>query len=169
LVLGGGWCGVVGVGGGLEREQLGIHAGVRDELVVAAVLDDPPAVENKDVVGIADGVVPMRDQQHGPAAVQLPDAGEQVMLSPRVQRRGGLVQDDQRSVADERPGQRDPLPLAHGQVGPIVEEVADDVNRVSRRVRRTAQLGARAACQAPAGTAMSSRADRRRSASGLIQ
>src|SRR5262249_30615806 len=75
-----------------------------------------PAVQDVDVVGVADGVVPVRDQQHGPSPVEGADAGEQVVLGPRVQRRGRLVQDDQRRVADESPRECDPLPLPDGQV-----------------------------------------------------
>ena len=44
------------------------------------------------------------------------DAGVQVVFGARVQGRGRFVQDDQGSVADERPGQRHALPLADGQI-----------------------------------------------------
>src|SRR5215475_8649275 len=57
LVAVAGGVGVVGVGGGLEGEQFGVDAGCGDELVVVAVFDDAAAVEDVDVVGVADGVV----------------------------------------------------------------------------------------------------------------
>src|SRR6266540_7327883 len=52
--------GLVGVGGGLQCEQLRVHAGGRNELVVAAVFDDPAAADDVDVVDVAHGVVPVR-------------------------------------------------------------------------------------------------------------
>jgi hypothetical protein len=73
-------------------------------------------VEDVDVVGVANGVVSVRDQQHRAAGVEGLDAAEQVVFGAGVQRRGGLVEDDQRRVADERPRQSEPLPLADGQV-----------------------------------------------------
>jgi hypothetical protein len=110
----------VGVGRGLQGEQLGVDAGRRHELAVVAVLDDAAAAEDVDVVGVPDGVVAVGDQQHRAAGVQGTDAVEQVVLGPGVQRRGGLVEDDQRRVPDECPGQRDALPLADGQVAAAV-------------------------------------------------
>ena len=56
--------GLAGVCLGLQREQLRVHPGGGHELVVVAVFDDAPGVQNVDVVGVADGVVPVRDQQH---------------------------------------------------------------------------------------------------------
>src|SRR5262249_55469395 len=112
--------GVVGVGGGLQGEQLRVRPRLGDELVVAAVFDDASTVEDVDAVGVADGVVPVGDQQHAPVGVQRPDVAEQVVFGAGVQRGGGFVQDDQGCVADERPGQGDALPLADGQVAAAV-------------------------------------------------
>jgi hypothetical protein len=62
------------------------------------------------------GVVAMRDQQHGPPGVQPADVGEQLVFGPRVEGGGRLVEDDQRRVPDERPRQRDALPLPDRKV-----------------------------------------------------
>ena len=53
----------------------------------------------------------MRDQQHRTVREQLADPREQLVLSLGVERRGRLVQDHQRRVREERPRQRQPLPL----------------------------------------------------------
>ena len=49
---------------------------------------------------------------------QVVERREQQLLRRRVERRGRLVEDDDRGVAQDRPGDRDPLALAAGEVVP---------------------------------------------------
>src|SRR6266704_2093906 len=70
----------VGVCLGLQREQLRVDPVGGDELVVVAVFDDLPGVEDVDVVGVADGVVAVGDEQDGASGVEGSDAGEQVVF-----------------------------------------------------------------------------------------
>ena len=56
-------------------------------------------------------------------------------LGPGVEGRGGLVEDDERGVPEERPGQRHPLPLAHRQVA-APHELLAHAGRDSRWGRR---------------------------------
>jgi hypothetical protein len=63
----------------------------------------------------------VRDQQDGTPRQQRPDPLEEVLLGPRVERGRRLVEDDERRLAEERPSQCHPLPLAHGQVGAAAE------------------------------------------------
>ena len=57
----------------------------------------------------------MGRQQHGPARHQAGDGRGQLPGRRPVQVRGRLVEQQQRRVPQERPGQRDPLALARGQ------------------------------------------------------
>ena len=50
---------------------------------------------------------------------------EQVGLGARVERRRRLVEDDDRRVAEQRPGDRQPLPLTDRDVGAAGERLAE--------------------------------------------
>lgn len=112
------------VGRGLEGEQLGVGAGLPHQLCVRALLDDPAAVHDQDPIGVADGREAVRDEQHGATRGQRSQPLEQVVLSSWVQRCRRLIQDQEPAVSVERPGQRDPLPLATRQVGAVLELAA---------------------------------------------
>jgi len=82
---------------------------------MATGLDHRAGVEHVDAVG-ADGREAVRDEEHRTRAEQLADPREQLVLGPGVQRRGGLVEDHERRVAEEQPRERDLLPLAEREV-----------------------------------------------------
>ena len=73
---------------------------------VGAVLDEPPAVQDVDPVGVADVGQPVRDEHDRTASACAPDALEEGVLGAGVQRRRGLVADQQRGVAVEAAGHR---------------------------------------------------------------
>ena len=87
-----------------------------DELVVGAGLDDPALVEDEDPVGVEQGAEPVGDEDDGPVG----PGGVDRLLNPPlvdvVERRGPLVEDQDRRVLEEDAGQGDPLPLAAGEV-----------------------------------------------------
>src|SRR4029078_5889025 len=58
----------------------------------------------------------MRDEEHRAAAEEVAHPREEVMFGARVERGGRLVEDDEWSVSEERPGERDALPLADRNV-----------------------------------------------------
>jgi hypothetical protein len=90
------------------------------QLVVAAELDDPAVLDDRDPVGVPDGGEPVRDED-GRA---LPGGGEDPLedlhLAADVELRRRLVeQHNARAEFDrrQRPRERDALPLAARQVG----------------------------------------------------
>ena len=100
----------------LLRVQLRVDAaGPRQQLLVAADLGDPAALERDDRVGAADGRQPVRDHERRPVAHQV---GERILHQPlrfRVERRRRLVEDQDRRVLQQRARDRQPLALAAGQ------------------------------------------------------
>ncbi len=86
--------------------QLGIRAG----------LDDPAVVEDQDAVGVAQGGQAMGDQDDGAVGPGGIDGFLDEPFAGVVQRRGPLVEDQDRRVLEEDPGQGDPLPLTAGEV-----------------------------------------------------
>ena len=72
-------------------------------------------VEQDGPVRAARPARPVGDQHHGPPGHQLLDGVDDHPGGERVQVRDGLVEQQQGRVLEERPGQRDPLPLARGQ------------------------------------------------------
>ena len=80
-----------------------------------AAVGDPAGVQDHDPVGQVQRGPAVRDDQRGAAAHHLAQRGVDLRLQPGVDGRGGVVQDQQPRVGDQRPGQRHPLPLAAGQ------------------------------------------------------
>ena len=91
-----------------------IAADVGHQLVVGAALDDPALVEDDDLVAVADGAQAVGDDQAGAAAAAEVVVDER--LGHRVERAGRLVEDEQRRVADQGPGDLQPLPLTAREV-----------------------------------------------------
>src|ERR1700722_15517238 len=59
----------------------------------------------------------MRDEQYGSSPGEGPDVLKQCCLGARGECGGRVVEDDEGSIAEECPRQRDALPLADGEVG----------------------------------------------------
>src|SRR2546422_8189 len=97
-------------------EELGVASAEMHELVVRPTLDDTPIVEHVDAVRRPDAREAVRDEEHRPAAEEVAHAREEVVLRARVERRGRLVQDDERRVPKERARERDALPLTDRNV-----------------------------------------------------
>ena len=138
----------------LEIVQPPIEPAGAVELVVGASLHDPALVQHDDLVGVAHGGEAVGDHQHGALAHQPVDRLLHQPLGFGVERAGGLVEDEDRRVAQQRAGDGDPLPLTAGEPGaPLAEhgvealgELADEPGRVGGLGRRLDPLprGARA-------------------------
>src|SRR6267378_7798797 len=102
--------------GGLHGEELRIATADRHELLVRAALDDAALVQDIDPVGRANAREAMGDEEHGASAEEVAHSRKEVMLGSRVQSRGRLVEDDERSVAEECASERDALPLTDRHV-----------------------------------------------------
>ena len=82
--------------GELGAVQLGVQAAGGQQLVVRAALDDPAVVDDQDLVGLADGGQPVRDDQRRPAGQRRLQRPLHRRLGLGVQVRGGLVEHDHR-------------------------------------------------------------------------
>jgi hypothetical protein len=93
----------VGPGGGLQQ------------LVVVADLGDPPALQDDQAVGAAEGAEAVGDGDRRPAADQVVQRLLDLALGLGVDRRGRLVEDQDAGVDQQGAGDRDPLPFAAGE------------------------------------------------------
>src|ERR1700689_1201361 len=116
----------------LQREHRFVTAALGHELVVVAELSHDAVLYHGDPVGVAHRREPVRYQDRG----AVPGGGEHPLedlrLAAHVELGGRLVeQDEPGAEADggQGPGERDPLPLATGQVGsagiPLGEDGAE--------------------------------------------
>jgi len=96
--------------------QLPVNAArLADQLFVGPALDDPAAVDDQDGVGVPDRGQPMGDDERRPV---FHDTGQGLLNQPlglRIQGRGRLVQDQDRRILEQGPGQGQPLALADGE------------------------------------------------------
>src|SRR5699024_2491966 len=91
------------------------QAPAADQLVVGAALEDPPVLQDEDLVGVADGREAVGDRDGGAAAgggVQRPGHRP---FGGHVQGGGRLVQQQHGRVAQDRAGQRQALLLPAGE------------------------------------------------------
>lgn len=80
------------------------------------LLDDPAAVEHDQLVHARDRAQPMRDHERGPAFHESPQRLLDKDFALRVQCAGRLVEQQDRRITQDRPGQRDSLLLPAGQL-----------------------------------------------------
>ena len=135
----------------LQVVQPAIEPAGAEQLVVRAPLHHPSRVEHHDLVRVAHGGQTVRDHQHGPLGHEPVDRLLHQPLRLGVQRAGGLVEDQDGRVAEQRPGDRDPLPLAAREPGPALAEQRVVALRQLRDERSA--LAARAAASTCAGVA----------------
>src|SRR5690606_35194546 len=110
----------------LELEQPRVAPALLDELVVRALLDDPPLVHDDDAVRAPHRRETVRDQDRDLVARRRAKMLEHVLLGLRVHRRGRLVEhEDLGAAAHERARERDPLPLPAGELLTLVEPAAE--------------------------------------------
>ena len=86
-----------------------------EQLPVGALLEHFASVHDDDAVGVSHGREPVGDDERGAPAQ---DAAQPLLdehLGARVDRRGRLVEDEDRGVADDRARERDELPLTGRQ------------------------------------------------------
>src|SRR5262245_56657499 len=79
----------------LELEKLRVAPARGEQLVVSAHGFDLALGEDEDAVGHADARETMRDEHGGLPVAQLLEALEHFELGPGVERRGGLVEDEE--------------------------------------------------------------------------
>src|SRR5450631_219336 len=99
---------------GLRSDELAEAPVHGFQLRVGAALDDAATLEDDDLVGVAHGRKPMRDDQarHAPA----PQVLFHRRLARGIERAGRLVEDQDRGIAHQRARDLEALPLAAGEV-----------------------------------------------------
>ncbi len=110
--------------------------------LVAALLDQSAAVEDQDAVGVAQRREPVGDGDRRAAAGERLERLLDRLLALGVDAAGGFVEDQDRRIVQDRPGDREPLPLAAGEAGAAFAEpgvVAE--RRVEDEVVRLGRLG----------------------------
>src|SRR5467141_1973904 len=99
----------------LDAVQAGIDAAGGQQFVVGALLRDTTILQDDDLVGIADGAQAVSNGDDG---APLHEAFERLHHQPLrlgIERRSGLVEDEDGRVADDRARDADALPLATGE------------------------------------------------------
>jgi hypothetical protein len=81
----------------------------RDQLIMRALLDDSAGLEHQNAIDLPHRREAVRDHDRGAAFHELDQAGLGRPLRDRIQGRGGLVEDQDRPVGEDRARDRDPL------------------------------------------------------------
>ena len=87
-----------------------------------AARDDPAAVEHHDLVAVEHGGQPVRDDQQRPVRGRRGQGVAQQLLVAGVEAGRRLVEQEQRRAGQQRPGDRQPLPLAAGEQHALVAD-----------------------------------------------
>ena len=96
-------------------DKVGVQAGLVDELLVLALLDNAAVVDDQNLVRVAHGLQAVGDHDDRLIAGQRLDGLLQTVLVLGVHIGRGLVQNDDRRVLEHRTGNRDALLLAAGE------------------------------------------------------
>ena len=95
--------------------EFGVEAVAGHELVVGAAFGDDSALDDGDLVGVADGAETMGDGDDGLALHELFEGVDDEFFGFAVERGGGLVEQEDGAVADHDAGDADALALAAGE------------------------------------------------------
>src|SRR5437879_2870417 len=115
-----------------------------DQVVMAAVLDDAAALDRDDPVRLAHGREPMRDDENGPAGGNSFHVLLDRPFTFIVQGAGGLVEDQDARIRNERAGNCDALALPAGEAAAALADhgvvafgqLENEVVRPGERCRR---------------------------------
>src|SRR6476646_2376970 len=107
---------------GLKSPQVAVKTKVLDQLAVRSALDDLAVVENQNHVGVGDGAEAVRDCYRGPALDEDAQRGVDLRLDLAVHGAGGFVEQQERSIGRNRPGEREELALPDADGGATLTE-----------------------------------------------
>src|SRR5262245_57485788 len=99
----------------LQPIERGVTATFAEQFVMAAALDDGAGLDHQDAVGVHDGGEAVGDYDGGAPFAEFGERLLDVTLGFRIERGGGLVEQDDRRIPDQRARDRDALALAARQ------------------------------------------------------
>ena len=99
----------------LQFVELRVQAARPKQIVVPATFDDPPFIDHEDHIGALNCGQPMGDHNSGLAFDQPVQSIENQFFRRRIQPRARLIQNQDRRIANNGPGDGDPLALASGE------------------------------------------------------
>ncbi len=102
-------------GQALDRDEVSISAASREQGLVRALLDDAARRHDDDIISLADRRQLVRNGNGGAAAGRAVEGLLHDALGVRVERAGGLVEEQHRGLGDDAAGNGDALLLAAGQ------------------------------------------------------
>jgi hypothetical protein len=114
------------------------------QLGVGAAFDDASLIHDQDQIGLFDGRQAVGDDQRRPAGHHLGRGRLDVPFGFGVERRSGLVEDEDRCVLEQRPGNGQALALAAGEQHAVfTDQGVEARGRRSMNSRRKAASAAR--------------------------
>ena len=111
----------------------------RQQFGVCAALDDPPAAHAEDVIGVFDCGKPVRDDDGGSAAAELFHGFLHLGLEFVIGGACCLVEEQERRILEEDPGEADALFLAARQ--PYAVFAAAGIQTVRKRTDEIVDIG----------------------------
>ena len=101
-----------------------------EQLLVAAELDEPAAVEHRDLVAKPAGGQAVGDEDGSLVTDELVELGIDLKLRDGIERRGRLVEHDDGRVLIQRAGYRDLLLFAAGEIAAFFVKLLADGDRI---------------------------------------
>ena len=101
----------------LLRPELAIEGAAFKQCAVRRDVYQLALLQHQDLVAFGQRGQTVGDDDHGPAACNSVQVGVHQRLAFRIERAGGLIQDQDARILDQRAGNRQALLLAAGEVG----------------------------------------------------
>src|SRR5713101_3310771 len=106
----------------LQAVERGVASALAQQFIVPAEFDHAAVLDDEDAIGIHDGMQPMRDHDSRSSATEMLDGALHLPLGFGIERSGGLVQEDDRGILEQRARNRDALALAAGELGSVLAD-----------------------------------------------
>ena len=107
----------------LDFVQPAVRIAAADQFVVGAGVDNAAFVHDHDPIGQGQCRQAVGDDDRGPVARELFQHFVDQLLALQIDLAGSFVQDQDRRIAQDGPGQRDPLALATGELASLGTDI----------------------------------------------
>ena len=99
----------------LQAVERRVAPALAQQLVVTAGFDHASVLDDEDTIGVDHRVQPVRDHDRRSSLAEMLDGALHLPLGFRIERSGGLVEQDDRGILEQRARDRDALALAAGE------------------------------------------------------